>query len=357
MDPTILVSDWPARIYPITRALVALASLDLTGHLQAGAPRPRATPPAIAAFEYTTGCRLDAGHRRFLTYMNGWPVLWPVNLFGLPELSDRHRMTRMTNELAATGDLAPAGLEPADVYPVAWAREGGTAVIVRPGRPRAGEVMWCEGVTTTVYNSFTVFFDAAAARLLTITGPLAGGTEADDEDERLPLGLIRCGDADQALVACTGDPPDRGAFRDVEPCRDFLLRRETARGRTQIPSGNSVQDGVGRARRSVDGRRFGPVLRNDVTDAGSGDARERYRPQVRGTDRAVVTRGHGDVPGSVDARGLLPRRGDGHRRTVAHDRGDPEVSRKVDPGGRGDDVASDWLGGRFEVWHGHTIPV
>lgn len=168
--------DWPPRIYPVMRGLVALASLDLTGHLQAGAPRPRATPTAIAAFEQTTGRRLDPGHCRFLAHVNGWPTLWPVNLFGLPELSNRRHMTQLTTELSATGDLASARLEPDDVYPVAWARTGGTAVTVRPGRDRAGEVIWCEGITTSVYAGFDTFFDAVAARLIAVCGPLAGGT-------------------------------------------------------------------------------------------------------------------------------------------------------------------------------------
>lgn len=177
MDLTAPATDWPARIYPAMRGLVALAGLDLTGHLQAGAPRPRAAPVAIAAFEQPTGYRLDAGHRRFILHVNGWPTFWPVSFFGLPELSDRHRMTGVTADLTATGDLAAAGLEPDDVYPVAWAREGGTAVVVRPGHPRAGEAVWFEGVQTTVYGNFERFFDAAVARLLAITGSLAGGAE------------------------------------------------------------------------------------------------------------------------------------------------------------------------------------
>lgn len=176
MDLTTPAPDWPARIYPVMRGLVALASLDLTGQLQAGAPRPRATPAVIAAFEHTTGQRIDPGHRRFLAHVNGWPTLWPVELLGLPELSDRHNMTRLVADLVATGDLAAVELEPDGVYPVAWAREGGTAVVVRPGRLRAGEVIWFEGIQTTAYRNFESYFDAAAARLLAITGPLAGGT-------------------------------------------------------------------------------------------------------------------------------------------------------------------------------------
>lgn len=177
MDLTTPAPDWPARIYPVMRGLVALASLDLSGHLQPGAPRPRATPTAIAALEHTTGCRLDPGHRRFLIHVNGWPTLWPVGLFGSPELSDRHRMTRVVANLAATGDLAAAELEPEDVYPIAWAREGGTAVVARPGSLHAGEAVWFEGIQTTVYGSFERYFDAVAARLLAIAGSLAGGTD------------------------------------------------------------------------------------------------------------------------------------------------------------------------------------
>ncbi|MCD0445834.1 SMI1/KNR4 family protein [Glycomyces sp. A-F 0318] len=169
---------WPARVYPVMRGLVALASLSIDGHLRAGPPRPRATPAAIAAYEHGTGVRLDASHRQFLLHLNGWPALWPVALFGLPELGDQSRMECLTTELAKTGDLAAAGLGPADVYPVAWAGEGGTAVAVRPGHARAGEILWCEGIHTSVYAGFDAFYDAVADRLLVVCGPLAGGTAA-----------------------------------------------------------------------------------------------------------------------------------------------------------------------------------
>ncbi|MDA1359751.1 hypothetical protein O1R50_08965 [Glycomyces luteolus] len=109
--------------------------------------------------------------------MNGWPPFWPVGFFGLPELSDRLRMASMAVDLTATRDLADAALEADDVYLVAWAREGGTAVVIRPGRPRTGEPVWFEGVQTTVYGNFECFLHAAIARLLAITGSLAGGAE------------------------------------------------------------------------------------------------------------------------------------------------------------------------------------
>lgn len=184
MDLTTPPLDWPTRMYPAMRGLVALASLDLTGRIRAGAPRPRATPAMIAAFEHTTGLRLDTDHRRFLQHANGWPTLWPIAMFGLPELADQNRMARLTSALVVTGDLAAAGLESSDVYPVAWAREGGTAVVVRLGRGRAGEVIWFEGVQSTIYREFSAFFDAAASRLLAVTGPLTGGASADDAPVR-----------------------------------------------------------------------------------------------------------------------------------------------------------------------------
>jgi hypothetical protein len=73
---------------------------------------------------------------------------------------------------------APEHLAPEEVYPVAWAREGGTAVAVRPGHTRAGEVLWFEGSRTSAHAGFDEFFDAVAGRLLAVCGPLTGGTNA-----------------------------------------------------------------------------------------------------------------------------------------------------------------------------------
>ncbi|WP_335989949.1 hypothetical protein [Glycomyces sp. MUSA5-2] len=159
------------------RALVALAGLDI-GNLRAGPPRSRAAPVAIAAGERASGIVFDERHRWFLRYADGWPALWPVALFGLAELGDRSRMAAMTAQLAATGDLASQQLETEDVYPVAWAREGGTAVVVRPGHERAGHVFWFEGVQTGISPGFDAFIDGAVGRLLEVAGPLAGGQPA-----------------------------------------------------------------------------------------------------------------------------------------------------------------------------------
>lgn len=167
---------WTSRFYPVMRGLVALASLSIDGHLRAGPPRPRAAPHAIAAHEHASGRRLDDAHRQFLLHANGWPSLWPVGLLGLPELGDRRLLTRLLADLAATGDLAAACLEPKDVYPVAWAREGGTAVVIRSGRERSGEVHWFEGIAASAYLGFNEFYDGVASRLLAVCGPLAGGT-------------------------------------------------------------------------------------------------------------------------------------------------------------------------------------
>lgn len=169
-------APWSTRTFPVMRCLVALAGISVDGHLNAVPPRPRASAAAVGVFEQSTGLVLDRGHRDYLLYADGWPGLWPIGILGLPELRDRHATSRLTAYLTATGDLEVVGLAAVDVYPVAWARTGGTAVAVRPGRSRAGEVVWFEGVTTKVYGSFAVFFDAVADRLSTVAGPLAGST-------------------------------------------------------------------------------------------------------------------------------------------------------------------------------------
>ncbi|MEU5874200.1 hypothetical protein AB0A73_21920 [Glycomyces sp. NPDC047369] len=352
--------SWSSRFYPVMRGLVALASLSIDGHLRSGPPRPRAAPHAIAAHEHASGRRLDDGHRQFLLHANGWPALWPVGLLGLPELGDRRLTERLLADLAATGDLAAARLEPEEVYPVAWAREGGSAVVVGPGRHRAGHVIWFEGVSTTVYGTFTVFFDAAVARLLAVAGPLAGGTPADSEPERLPLetgGLGVRGDSDEALIPGTRDPPDGGALRDTESRHHFLLRGDPAGGRPQIPGRDGLQDCGGGSGLDVDGVRFGPVLRDEQTGAGGGYPRERHSAEVRGAHRALIASGHRHARGLMRPIALLPRRVDGHGRAVPQDGCDRHVAGKDDTWCRGNDLTGHRFGGYFEVGHGHTLPV
>jgi hypothetical protein len=169
-------APWSTRTFTLMRCLVALAGISVDGHLTAAPPRPRASAAALSMFEQSTGLVLDRGHREYLLYANGWPRLWPIGILGLPELRDRAATARLTAYLAATGDLEAAGLAADDVYPVAWARAGGTAVAVRPGCLRASEVIWFEGITTNVYATFGAFFDAVADRLSTVAGPLAGST-------------------------------------------------------------------------------------------------------------------------------------------------------------------------------------
>lgn len=96
----------------------------------------------------------------------------------------RSRPGGLTSALVVTGDLAAAGLESSDVYPVAWAREGGTAVVVRLGRGRAGEVIWFEGVQSTVYREHSRVLRCCRIPVARGTGPLTGGASADDAPVR-----------------------------------------------------------------------------------------------------------------------------------------------------------------------------
>jgi hypothetical protein len=174
---------WPARTYPVIRALVAYTSLTVDGYYTARPPRRAAAPGALAGVEHVLGHRLDPAHARFLLYADGWPSLWPLAFLDTPELRDQALTARLLAALVSFGDLEAAGIEPGDVYPVASSPHSGTAVAVRNHHDRAGEVLWFDGLAANVYSGFDGFFAAASERLVAVAGPLAGGRADGNDDE------------------------------------------------------------------------------------------------------------------------------------------------------------------------------
>jgi hypothetical protein len=124
-------------------------------------PRVKTSEDEIAEYERDAGERLPEDYRQFLLHANGWPCFYfRADLFGLPELAGRGNWDSAQTNLRSydeQGVLADVGLPAGDVIPVcAGPLNMGTTlfVLVRSGRPKAGQVVWLDGEEIDRYESF-----------------------------------------------------------------------------------------------------------------------------------------------------------------------------------------------------------
>jgi hypothetical protein len=125
-------------------------------------PRPAAAEDDIAAFEHEFGERLPEQYRDLLLHADGWSSFYfDADLFGLAELrgeGSAAQARELLDVYDAEGALEDAGLSRDDVLPIA-AGPGMPALflLVRSGRPEAGQVSWMDAEEVDRYRNVVEF--------------------------------------------------------------------------------------------------------------------------------------------------------------------------------------------------------
>lgn len=155
--------DWRPSIVKMVLAKQALAAVDVDGVFPFHYPKIAAPLAAIEALEGERGFRLDAEHRAFLTFADGWPAFFhSVDLFGTSQLAGDEARTA-EELLAELPDALFEGLGSAreSLLPIA-ASAVDTDVFVMPiadGAVQPG-VIWLAGEEVDRFESFGSFFES-----------------------------------------------------------------------------------------------------------------------------------------------------------------------------------------------------
>jgi SMI1/KNR4 family protein SUKH-1 len=156
-------ADWPALIGTMIIVKQQIDEADRQHLAEYTVPRVKASQDEILAFERAVGERLPNDYRNFLLHANGWPAFFfLVNLFGLPELQgegDAETGAALLRSYDEEGVLADLGLTVDDVIVVgAGAGSRDLFLLIREGRPGAGQVSWLDGEEIDRYQDFPEFF-------------------------------------------------------------------------------------------------------------------------------------------------------------------------------------------------------
>ena len=161
-------ADWKVLLGQLILAKQLIHQYDPDKVEEYTLPREKASEADIAAFEARVGERISPQYRDFLLHANGWPkVYFNVGLFGIPEFNgegDWHTASELLDIYHSEGTLADSDLDIAGVMPIA-AGQGmrHLIVIVRPGWPDEGTVVWFDGGEVFRADSFVEFFEALIA--------------------------------------------------------------------------------------------------------------------------------------------------------------------------------------------------
>lgn len=155
--------DWKALLGELILAKNEVDELDPEHVERYTVPRTAAAEEDIAAFEREFGERLPEQYRDLLLHADGWNSFYfDADLFGLAELRGEGRSAAQARELLdvydAEGALEDAGLSRDDVLPIA-AGPGMRALflLVRSGRPEAGQVSWMDAEEVDRYRDVVEF--------------------------------------------------------------------------------------------------------------------------------------------------------------------------------------------------------
>jgi hypothetical protein len=158
--------NWPALIGDMAIVKNQIDQLDPEHLEEFTAPRAKAQPAEVADFERDLGEQLPLEYRNFLLHANGWPGFrFDMTLFGLPELDGENSEAATGRQLLQVYDeegvLEDLGLTAEDVM-VIGAGRGTRALflLVRQGRPGAGQVSWVDGEEIDRYQDFAEFFSS-----------------------------------------------------------------------------------------------------------------------------------------------------------------------------------------------------
>ncbi|GIG55683.1 hypothetical protein Lfu02_00550 [Longispora fulva] len=151
-------------------------------------PRVKASQEEISAFEAVTGTALPADVRDFLAHANGWLGCYrDLHLFGLSELRGEGAGVTgalLLHDAANSGTLAAEGLAVTDLLAVGVGVASANLVaVIRPGQPRAGEVLWIRDDVYATSPDFVGFFAALRDLALIETARLRPRLQLDPADD------------------------------------------------------------------------------------------------------------------------------------------------------------------------------
>lgn len=154
--------DWKALLGELILAKNEVDELDPKHVERYTVPRTAASEDDIAAFEREFGERLPEQYRDLLLHADGWSSFYfDADLFGLAELrgaGSAVQARELLDVYDAEGALEDAGLSRDDVLPIA-AGPGMRALflLVRSGRPEAGQVSWMDAEEVDRYRDVVEF--------------------------------------------------------------------------------------------------------------------------------------------------------------------------------------------------------
>lgn len=161
-------TDWPALIGEMILTKNEIIDLDPSYYDDYTLPNERAAESEVTAFEGQLGESLPAEFRSFLLHANGWRMFyWDADLFGLKDVAQGPSHPTVSALLSAYRKdrvLEDAGLAESDVLPIGASPHGQTLfLLVRSGRPEAGQVSWISGEEVDRYADFAEFFASITA--------------------------------------------------------------------------------------------------------------------------------------------------------------------------------------------------
>lgn len=162
--------NWPALIGDLIQAKARVDEVDPEHVERYTLPRAKATPDEIAQYESELGEPLPGAYRGFLLHANGWPAFYfDADLFGLPELrggTSTQAAHQILDVLHEEGVLEDLGLARDDTLPIVAGPGLRTLfLMIRSGRPRAGQVCWLDGEQVDRFTDFAEFFTSMTAHI------------------------------------------------------------------------------------------------------------------------------------------------------------------------------------------------
>jgi hypothetical protein len=155
--------NWKSTIDAASQFFGSLIDTEIEGLTGDVPPRGPTTAEQVASFERELGERLPFSYRDFLLNANGWPSFYfMVDIFGLPELCGElngHIGRSVFESYDAEEVFEDCGLQARDLLPIAGGPCSTLVVIVRSGRPTAGETIEFDGGESGRYADFAAYFN------------------------------------------------------------------------------------------------------------------------------------------------------------------------------------------------------
>ena len=156
-----MIADWKKEIAVAWYVQNEIDKLDTQKIWRYYLPKVAATEQDLVEAETALGHPLDARYREFLKFANGWRCFFQyVDIFGTEELiggTMMHRAHILFNEIVPA--LSTSGVAMSDLLPIAVSsNDKDLFVIVKPGGPQPGTIVWFAGYEIERFPTFDDYF-------------------------------------------------------------------------------------------------------------------------------------------------------------------------------------------------------